>query len=463
MKIKQILFLISIGLLVSVVAYFAPEKYQEQDQNFGATILFPSGGGTGTSTNPSYGQMLVGNSGGTYTLTATSSLGIGGVSSISTNNGLTGGPITTTGTIGLNTTGFLTNGLLTWNGSNLVATGTPALSVGFIIATTTTTSTFTGGATFGINTGNVGVGTTSPYAKLSIVGETVSAFFTATTTSTSTLPNLLSTNATTTNFNISGQLSADLLTSALTLTGATGIFAEYTGTTCTNQVMTTLSALGVATCSSINNDYWSGTDLSVANGGTGLSTFGGTNTILYTTSADNLSSESALTYNASTDLLTTINASTTNLTVSSFFQLPNSASQSPTLAGACAIDTTSGQLKCGDGTNTLVIGNGKTYPAFTYATSTAWTGTTTIPIGTAYVAETWNGAQCFTDVGTLQVSFHDGTNRMDWINASTTVGTNTFTTNNTFVAAEKRYVDVGTPATSPTKISCTVNKSLTSD
>ena len=30
--------------------------------------------------------------------------------------------------------------------------------------------------------GNVGIGTTSPYAKLSVVGETVSEFFTATST-----------------------------------------------------------------------------------------------------------------------------------------------------------------------------------------------------------------------------------------------------------------------------------------
>lgn len=44
----------------------------------GATILFPTGGGTGIGTIPTYGQMLVGNSGGTYTLTATSSLGVGG-------------------------------------------------------------------------------------------------------------------------------------------------------------------------------------------------------------------------------------------------------------------------------------------------------------------------------------------------------------------------------------------------
>jgi len=157
------------------------------------------------------------------------------------------------------------------------------------------------------------------------------------------------------------------------------------------------------------------------------------------------------------------NASTTNLTASTFFQLPNSSSQSPLLAGACAWDTTSGQLKCGDGAATQVIGDGKFYPSFTYATSTAWAGTTTIPLGPAYVAETWNGVKCFTDAGTVQVSFYDGTNRMNWLNASTTVGLVTLNSNNTFTASEKRYVDVGTPASSPTKISCTISKSYTAD
>lgn len=97
------------------------------------------------------------------------------------------------------------------------------------------------------------------------------------------------------------------------------------------------------------------------------------------------------------------------------------------------------------------------YPAFTYATSTAWTATTTIPLGVAYNAQTWRGVKCFTDTGTLNVSFYDGTNRMNMFNASTTVGTVTLSTNNTFTASEKRYVDVGTPASSPTKISCTVS------
>lgn len=39
------------------------------------------------------------------------------------------------------------------------------------------------------STGNVGIGTTSPYAKLSVNGQTVAAYFTATTTSVNTFPN----------------------------------------------------------------------------------------------------------------------------------------------------------------------------------------------------------------------------------------------------------------------------------
>ena len=70
-----------------------------------------------------------------------------------------------------------------------------------------------------LDNGNVGIGTTSPYAKLSVVGEAVAAYFTATTTSNNTFPNLISTystttNATTTNFAISSIASGLLATNA---------------------------------------------------------------------------------------------------------------------------------------------------------------------------------------------------------------------------------------------------------
>jgi hypothetical protein len=49
-------------------------------------VLGIANGGTGTSTAPTYGQMLVGNSSGGYTLLATSSLGIAGASSVAWGN-----------------------------------------------------------------------------------------------------------------------------------------------------------------------------------------------------------------------------------------------------------------------------------------------------------------------------------------------------------------------------------------
>ncbi len=131
--------------------------------------------------------------------------------------------------------------------------------------------------------------------------------------------------------------------------------------------------------------------------------------------------------------------------------------------GQIAIDSTSNQVKFQSGGATKVLGDGNQYPAFTYASSTVWTASTTIPLGPAFVAETWNSVKCFTDAGTLNVSFTDGTNRMNMFNASTTVGTVGLATNNTFTASEKRYVEIGTPASSPTKISCTVSKSITAD
>lgn len=57
------------------------------------------------------------------------------------------------------------------------------------------------------------------------------------------------TNATSTNLSVSGPVDFDQYTSALIITGSTGILAEYTGTSCSaGQFANTLSALGVATC-----------------------------------------------------------------------------------------------------------------------------------------------------------------------------------------------------------------------
>lgn len=128
-------------------------------------------------------------------------------------------------------------------------------------------------------------------------------------------------------------------------------------------------------------------------------------------------------------------------------------------------NTTTGTITITDGANGDITlapnGTGRVkgidyYPAFTYSTS-SWSGSTTIPLGVAYNAQTWDGVKCFTDVGTVYVEFTDGTNAMNDLQASTTVGTVPLSSNNSFTAGEKRYVEVGTPASSPTKISCTVS------
>jgi len=142
------------------------------------------------------------------------------------------------------------------------------------------------------------------------------------------------------------------------------------------------------------------------------------------------------------------------------FELPNNGTVNAN--GEITTDDTSGQLRYYAGSAERVVSPNQ-YAAFTYSTSTAWTGTTTIPLGTAFIAETWNSVQCYTDVGTLDVFFNDGTNNMNDFNASTTANINVLSTNNTFTAGEKRYVDIGNPATAPTEISCTVSKKYDAD
>ena len=140
-------------------------------------------------------------------------------------------------------------------------------------------------------------------------------------------------------------------------------------------------------------------------------------------------------------------------------EIPNGATPLTGTTGQIAVDTTSDQFHYYGASATSTLINYQS-SSFTYATSTAWTATTTIPLGVAWEAETWSGVKCFTNTGTLNVDFYDGTNRMGTFNASTTVGTIALGTNNTFTASEKRYVDVGTPASTPTKISCTIKKSV---
>ncbi|MEK7180213.1 MAG: hypothetical protein AAB706_01950, partial [Patescibacteria group bacterium] len=85
-------------------------------------------------------------------------------------------------TLSVNGPIFLANTSPSNTANRIYANGGDLYYAGSLIGGATTGNWATDGTSVWRVTGNVGIGTTSPYAKLSVVGETVSAYFTATTT-----------------------------------------------------------------------------------------------------------------------------------------------------------------------------------------------------------------------------------------------------------------------------------------
>ena len=158
----------------------------QQTSQLGASVFFPYQGGTGIGNVPTYGKMLVGNSGGTYTLTATSSLGISGAggeantgstlgtglnifdsksgvdlrfNTIAAGTNVTLSTTTNANTIVVNSTGGAAistspNSVLVSDslGTSAIASSSP--TVNYLTATSTTaTSTFAGGIDLTSSTG----------------------------------------------------------------------------------------------------------------------------------------------------------------------------------------------------------------------------------------------------------------------------------------------------------------------
>lgn len=155
---------LNIKNIVGVIAALALIMAIGQSGAQAVTVLYPEGGGTGTTTIPTLGQVLVGQSDGTYAPQATSTLGISG-----------GGSATTTinGALGPNLIASSSNSAFTYS----TTTSTFILDV----STSTLTSQLTGFATgtnfwtgllggsiSNINSGNVGIGTSTPDFKLTL-------------------------------------------------------------------------------------------------------------------------------------------------------------------------------------------------------------------------------------------------------------------------------------------------------
>lgn len=93
-------------------------------------------------------------------------------------------------------------------------------------------------------------------------------------------------------------------------------------------------------------------------------------------------------------------------------------------------------------------------PGIIYATTTAWTGTTTIAMPSPFSTSTVQQMTCYTSAGTLWVDVYHTSTHLVLVSASTTQGVFGFASNNIVNPQEKWYADIGTPASSPTAISC---------
>lgn len=138
------------------------------------------------------------------------------------------------------------------------------------------------------------------------------------------------------------------------------------------------------------------------------------------------------------------------------FEIVNGAGCTVDAIGEMCLDVTVNAIKVATSTTAAAPIILPSYrPIIFNIASSTWGVTTTAEYATLDFKERVTAGRCYTDAGTLIVRVGDGTNWSNQTSITTSTTTVTFTSNNLFNAAgEKVIFQIGTPASSPTRINC---------
>lgn len=264
---------------------------------------------------------------------------------------------------------------------------------------------------------NFGIGTTSPYAKLAVVGEAVASYFTATSSTASRF--------------VGGYTAGNTLVLTSFTPSGVGAFAVQTenNTFADTDGNTTLSLQGNRESGTFTGSFGPSTlQLSLVDSTNSFNFVGGNVGIGTSTPYAPLSVIGQAVASYFTATSTTATSSFQDVTV-----------QGKPITGY-------------------------RYMRLGYSTTTTWTGSTTAQLlGLAGLPQTFDQLTCDTTVGTLNVQITNNSSDMNMTFASATPSTYTLSSNNALALNDSTSIVFGTPASSPVSVSCVLRYYLNND